>query len=152
MAKKEASGISLLWKTEDWLAVWVGFLVIVLVLGGLAFKPPKFKWTTNKEFSSVLTEAAPLVSAIEKSADEKGEKALKADAAALSSAIAASDRKGVSEAAKKMEETTKGVKDEGLKKKAAKVAKDVREKREIFSRMFSPLIMLKLRCLSESPI
>ena len=56
MAKNEPKGISLLWKTEDWLAVWVGFLVIVFILAGLTVKTPKFKWTTDGEFSTYITQ------------------------------------------------------------------------------------------------
>ena len=55
MAEKEPKGLSLLWKTEDWLAVWVGFLIIILVLAGLTVKMPKFKWTTDGEFSTYIT-------------------------------------------------------------------------------------------------
>ena len=43
----ENRGLSTLWKTEDWLAVWVGFLIIILVLAGLTVVVPKFKWTTD---------------------------------------------------------------------------------------------------------
>ena len=46
----ENRGLSTLWKTEDWLAVWVGFLIIILVLAGLTVVVPKFKWTTDGEF------------------------------------------------------------------------------------------------------
>jgi uncharacterized integral membrane protein (TIGR00698 family) len=126
MAKKEPKGISLLWKTEDWLAVWVGFLVIVFILAGLTVKTPKFKWTTGQEFSTFIAQTTPAVDGLVKAAAEKKEKALRADAAALQSAIAAMDRKAIGDAAKKMEETSKGVKDEGLKKKSGKVAKDIK--------------------------
>ena len=126
MAKKEPKGISLLWKTEDWLAVWVGFLVIAFILAGLTVKTPKFKWTTSKEFSTFIAQTTPAVEGLVKAAAEKKEKALQADAVALQSAIAAMDRKGIGDAAKKMEETSKAVKDEGLKEKSGKVAKDVK--------------------------
>jgi hypothetical protein len=38
-----------LWKTEDWLAVWVGFIIIILILSGLSLKMPSFRWTTGGE-------------------------------------------------------------------------------------------------------
>lgn len=42
------SGSTLL-RTEDWLAVWLGFLIIVLVLVGLRPELPKFRWATDAE-------------------------------------------------------------------------------------------------------
>lgn len=35
-----------LFKTEDWLAVWLRFLAIVLVLFGVRRQLPTFEWTT----------------------------------------------------------------------------------------------------------
>jgi len=126
MAEEEPKGISLLWKTEDWLAVWVGFLIIVLLLGGLPVKVPKFKWTTGGEFASYVKENAPAVEALAKGAGEKGETALQAELAALKTAMDASDRKAVGDAAKKAEAAAKAVKEEGFRKKAEKVVKGVK--------------------------
>ncbi len=69
-------GISLLWKTEDWLAVWVGFLVIVLVLAGLPVKIPKFKWTTDGASAARATQArdARVVETLEAAAAQKGDR------------------------------------------------------------------------------
>ena len=83
MAEKEPKGIELLWKTEDWLAVWVGFLIIVALLAGVAMKMPKFKWTTDGEFAGYVSKLAEskAVDKIEAAAAEKNEKAVQADAA-----------------------------------------------------------------------
>jgi uncharacterized integral membrane protein (TIGR00698 family) len=107
MAKKEPKGISLLWKTEDWLAVWVGFLVIAFILAGFTVKTPKFKWTTGKEFSTFISglQESQAVDKLINVAKEKKEKALQADAAALQKAIDSMDRKAIGEAAKKLEAT-----------------------------------------------
>jgi uncharacterized integral membrane protein (TIGR00698 family) len=35
--------------SEDWLAVWIGFLVIVLVMTGASFSLPNAKWTTPQD-------------------------------------------------------------------------------------------------------
>jgi uncharacterized integral membrane protein (TIGR00698 family) len=125
MAESEPKGVSVLWKTEDWLAVWVGFLIIILVLAGLTVTVPKFKWTTDGEFASFVTESAPAVDALATSAGEKNEQALQADAAALKAAIDTGDRKAIGDAAKKLEGTAKASADEGLKKKAGKLGKDI---------------------------
>ncbi len=128
MAEKKPSGISLLWKTEDWLAVWVGFLIIVAILAGLTVKTPKFKWTTDGEFASYITKVkeSGAVDKLAGKAAELKEKALAADITALKTAIDAMDRKAVGDAAKKIEETSKAVKDAEFKKKAEKLGKDIK--------------------------
>ncbi|MEK6744634.1 MAG: putative sulfate exporter family transporter [Nitrospirota bacterium] len=125
MAGQEPKGLALLWKTEDWLAVWVGFLIIIMILAGLSFKMPKFKWITDGEFASYSKETAPAVGKLAAAAAEKKESALQADAAALKAAMDAGDRTAVGSAAKKFQETAKAAKDEGLKKKADKLGKEI---------------------------
>ena len=78
-------GLSLLWKTEDWLAVWVGFLVILVVLAGVTVKIPKFKWTTDGEFTSWSRQLDQGVDKLSSAAGEQGEAALAASLAAGSS-------------------------------------------------------------------
>jgi uncharacterized integral membrane protein (TIGR00698 family) len=121
-------GVSLLWKTEDWLAVWVGFLIIALVGGGLTVKVPNFKWTIDGEFASYVTKLRE-GKAIEKlgsTAGDHGEAALQGSLAALDAAAASGDRAAIGDAAKKVEDASKAVKDAGLKAKAAKLGKDVK--------------------------
>jgi uncharacterized integral membrane protein (TIGR00698 family) len=119
-------GWSVLWKTEDWLAVWIGFLVIILLLCGLTVKPPKFKWVTDGEFATFLTEVKPAMDKLALQAGEKGEKDLQAQATALKAAMEKGDRKGVSDAVKKFEEAAKNTKDKDLKKKSGELAKDIK--------------------------
>lgn len=125
---EQPRGISLLWKTEDWLAVWVGFLVIALVLAGLPVKMPKFKWTTDGAFASQVAEVrdARVIEKLETAATEKGEGALLPDLAALKAAVASMDRGAIGEAGKKLEAGARGVRDKGLREKAAKLGKDLR--------------------------
>lgn len=125
MAEKEPKGIALFWKTEDWLAVWVGFLIIIAILAGLTLKMPGFKWTTDGEFASYIAEQAPAVEKLATAAGEKKESAVQANAAALNAAITTGDRKAIGDAAKKLEESAKGATDEGIKKKAGKAGKDI---------------------------
>lgn len=127
-AQARPRGIALLWKTEDWLAVWVGFLVIVLVAAGVTVKNSKFKWTTDREFASYVTrlQEARTLEGLGSAAAAKGEAGLAASVAGVASAMATLDRKATGDAAKKMEEAAAAVKDAGLKGKAAKLAKEVR--------------------------
>jgi uncharacterized integral membrane protein (TIGR00698 family) len=86
---------------------------------------PKFKWATDGEFASYSKETVAAVEKLAIAAGEKNEAALQADATALKTVMDAGDRATVSGAAKKLVETTKAVKDEGLRKKADKLGKDI---------------------------
>ena len=61
-----------------------------------------------------------------KSAEEKGEEALKVGITAIKTALDAKDRKAIGEASGKLEKAAKEVKDKDLKGKAEKLAGDVR--------------------------
>jgi uncharacterized integral membrane protein (TIGR00698 family) len=122
---ERASQWSSLWSTEDWLAVWIGFFIIILILLGLNVKSPKFKWTTGAEFDSYIAETAPAINKLAEQAGQKEEKALQDQAQALMAAMAGKDRKAIGAAAKKLEEAAKQVKDAGLKKKAASLGKEI---------------------------
>ncbi len=52
-------GGSGLLKTEDWLAVWLGFLIVVLVLVGLRPSLPTFRWATDSGFAAAVAEQKP---------------------------------------------------------------------------------------------
>ena len=121
MADKK-SGSTLL-KTEDWLAVWLGFLIIVLVLVGLRPELPKFRWATDAGFAAAVAERKPAVDKLAKDAEGKGEKDLAAAAAALKTAMDAGDRAAIGGAAKKLGDAAKKAQDAGLKKKGADAAK-----------------------------
>jgi uncharacterized membrane protein YadS len=114
-----------LWKKEDWVAVWIGFMVILAILVGLKFTTPRFRWTTEPEFKSFAKETTVLVEKLAKQAGDSGEATLKEQATALTGILASGDRKAIGAAAKKMEEASKDVKNEGLKKKATTLSKDI---------------------------
>ncbi len=117
---------SSLWKKDEWLAVWIGFLIIVLSLAGLKLTGVKFKWTTDGEFASFMAERMPVVEKLAKEAGQKGEQALQEQMVALKSAADSQNRKAVGEAIKKLDEVAKKAKDEGLKKKVAPLVRSVR--------------------------
>jgi uncharacterized integral membrane protein (TIGR00698 family) len=130
--KKELGGYTqwqALYRSEDWLGVWIGLGIIGIAvlyfsLTGLSFKAPSFRWTTAGEFQSHITAMAPVVDQLVKQAGDKGETALQEQAQALQKAIAAKDRKAVGAAAKKLDEAAKQVKDKGLKAKAGELGQD----------------------------
>lgn len=118
-----ASGWSVLWKNEDWLAVWIGFLIIILVLAGLTVKPPKFKWVTDNEFAKYAAETSPEMDRLAKKAAAKGETALQTQAMAVKTALDAKDRKATADAAKKLGDAAKAAKDKDLKKVSSQFSK-----------------------------
>lgn len=123
---QEVTGLSKLWKTEDWLAVWFGFLIIVLVLIGVKPTLPTFKWTTETEFAGLAEKTTPAVDKLAATAAEKGEADVQTSLGALKTALAGKDRKAIGEAAKVLEEAAKNAKDPGLKKKAGETAKTLK--------------------------
>ncbi|NWF92894.1 MAG: putative sulfate exporter family transporter [Syntrophaceae bacterium] len=110
-------------KTEDWLAVWFGFLFIGLVLVGVKPQLPTFKWTTSGEFSSMVAESKYVVEKFIKEAEAKGESNLLPAASALKAALDAGDRLAIESTAKKFGEAMKKVEEPGLKKKGGDLGK-----------------------------
>jgi hypothetical protein len=110
-------------KTEDWLAVWLGFLIIVSVLFGLRPQIPTFKWSTAGEFSATVERSQPTIEKLVKDAEAKGETNLFVAATALKTAIDANNRGVIRSAAKKLGEDAKTAQDPGLKKKGSELSK-----------------------------
>lgn len=117
-------GLSL-FRTEDWLAVWLGFLVIVLVLAGVRPDRPSFTWATDGEFAGTVADNKAAVERLAKDAEAKGEAGLATGAAALRSAMDSGNRSAIGGAAKKLGDAAKAAKDAGLKKKGADLARTI---------------------------
>jgi uncharacterized membrane protein YadS len=123
--KGKPSGWANLLQNEDWMGVWLGFLIIVLVLLGLQVKMPSVKWTTGGQFSDLVAQMTPAVDSLVKSAGEKGEADLLAASTALKTAMGTPDRKAIGDAAKKLSDASKKAQDAGLKKKADTIGKEI---------------------------
>ena len=119
----DTRGGSTLLRTEDWLAVWLGFLIIVLVLAGVRPDMPKFRWATDGGFAATAAEARPAVEKLAGDAGAKGEQDLATAATALATAIGAGDRAAIGGAAKKLGEAAGKSKDAALKKKGGGLGK-----------------------------
>ena len=113
-----------LWKTEDWLAVWVGFIIIILILSGQGLKMPSFRWTTGGELASFISKTTPALDKIIATAEEKGDKALAAQAVAVKVAFDGKDRKAIGDAVKSLA-GIKDIEDEALIKRAAALSKGI---------------------------
>jgi len=123
--KKAEGAFSGLFSKEDWLAVWLGFLIIALILLGVTVRLPGFKWTTDGEYSGVVAQMAPMVDNLVKGAGEKNDADVLAAATALKTAMGGQDRKAVGDAAKKLADVGKKSPDPGLKSRADAITKEL---------------------------
>ncbi|MBI5167336.1 MAG: putative sulfate exporter family transporter [candidate division NC10 bacterium] len=114
-----------LFKTEDWLTVWLGFFIIVLVLVGVRPQMPTFKWVTAGEFNATAAKSKLGVEKLIKDAGGKGETNLLTAATALQAAIDTGDRTAIGRAAKKLGDVAKTTNDSGLKEKGGNISKKI---------------------------
>jgi hypothetical protein len=129
---------SSLWRKDEWFAVWIGFLIIILSLAGLKLTNVTFKWTTDGEFASFVTEQMSAVEKLAKEAGDKNEPALQEQMVALKAAMETKNRKTVGDALKKVDEALKGANDAGLKKKVPSLVRSVRgEAGHLLDKVFS---------------
>ncbi|OGW51856.1 MAG: hypothetical protein A2Z50_01280 [Nitrospirae bacterium RBG_19FT_COMBO_42_15] len=109
MAKKKVSGWSDLYTKEDWIAVWLGFLIIALILLSTSqFKfdtksiSPSFKWTTDGQIASRIDGWNKAADSIIKEAQAKDDAGTVKRLGDLKEALAKGDRKGIGAAAEKV--------------------------------------------------
>jgi uncharacterized integral membrane protein (TIGR00698 family) len=143
---EDSKGInwSVLWKSDDWMSVWIGFFILIFFLAGQTMSLPGWKWIGDGSYQDKIAGYAKKVDSAVKDADTKGEAALKDQATALKAALDAKDRKAIGAAAAKMEAATKEVKDKDLQKKSAKVASDIKgDSGATVSKVFSEGNLLK---------
>jgi uncharacterized integral membrane protein (TIGR00698 family) len=143
---EDSKGInwSVLWKSDDWMSVWIGFFILIYFLAGATMSLPGWKWIGDGSYQDKIAGYAKKVDSVVKDADAKGEAALKDQAAALKTALDAKDRKAIGAAAAKMEAAAKEVKDKDFQKKSAKVAADIKgDSGATVSKVFSEGNLLK---------
>jgi uncharacterized integral membrane protein (TIGR00698 family) len=97
------------WRTEDWMAVLLGFVVITAVLAAFHWKVmdlrnvvPTFRWTTDSQIASLTPGWLESLDLIAKEADAKGQQNVVALGKGLKDALASKDRKTIEAAAGKM--------------------------------------------------
>ena len=106
----QREGISALWKQEDWMAVWIGFTVIALVLFlhftkalDLSKAAPTYKWTTEGQIASLAPQWKASIDPLIQNAEKAGEQGAANRMKALSEAIAKGDRKEIGAAADRVD-------------------------------------------------
>jgi uncharacterized integral membrane protein (TIGR00698 family) len=115
-----------LWKKDDWMSVWIGFLILIFFLAGATFKLPGWKWMSDGAFFDKTAAWADKVGTLIKNGETKGEEGVKTQALALKAAIDAKDRKAIGDAAGKLEKAAKEAKDKDTKKAGEKLGKDIK--------------------------
>jgi uncharacterized integral membrane protein (TIGR00698 family) len=97
------------WRTEDWMAVFLGFLVIAAIVASFNWKlfdlrsvVSTFRWTTERQLESRTPGWIATLDAIAAEADAKGQKDTAALSRALKEALEKKDRKAIDAAAGKL--------------------------------------------------
>ncbi|HZO47744.1 MAG TPA: putative sulfate exporter family transporter [Xanthobacteraceae bacterium] len=104
-----AAPITRTWRTEDWIAVVLGFLVIISVLVLFQFKlfdlrnvVPNFRWTTDSQITSLTPGWTAALDQIDRDAESRQQPNVLALTTNLRSALASGDRKAIDASAAKM--------------------------------------------------
>ena len=94
------------WRTEDWVAVYLGFFIIVLILAAFSAKwfafsnlSSTFRWTTDAQIAARAPAWSATLEEVGKEADARGNKALTTAAAELRTALQKNDRKAIEKSA-----------------------------------------------------
>ncbi len=127
MAQKNGIDWSSLWKKDDWMSVWIGFLILIVFIAGVKFKMPTWKWMTDAAFFEKAKGSIAKIEELARNAEAKGEGQIKDAALALKAAIDAKDRKAIGDVAGKLLAASKEAKDKDIKKSAEKLGKDLKD-------------------------
>ena len=94
------------WRTEDWVAVYLGFFIIAATLAAFSWKlvdlknaVPSFRWTTDAQIASRAPDWGAALRAVANEAEGKGQKEIAAKANDLNASLQKGDRKAVEKAA-----------------------------------------------------
>jgi uncharacterized membrane protein YadS len=94
------------WRSEDWVAVYLGFLIIVIILAAYSGKwfdfgnlRSTFRWTTDAQIAERAPGWSAALDDVAKDAEAKGRKDLAAAAGDLKAALAKNDRKAIEKSA-----------------------------------------------------
>jgi uncharacterized integral membrane protein (TIGR00698 family) len=126
MEGKQGIDFTTLWKKDDWMSVWIGFLILIIFLAGATFKLPGWRWMSDGAFIDKAAGWAPKADKLAKDAEGKGEAAVSAAAMALKTAIDGKDRKTIGDTAGKLEKAVKETKDKDIQKAGDKLARDAK--------------------------
>ena len=94
------------WRTEDWVAVYIGFFVIAVILAAFSWKlfdlgnlRSTFRWTTDAQIASRAPGWTAALDEVAKDAQAKGKKDIVAAAGGLKAGLQKNDRKAIEKSA-----------------------------------------------------
>src|SRR5262245_33511527 len=92
------------WRTEDWVAVYLGFLIIAVILAAFSYKwfdlaalRPTFRWTADSQLASSAPAWKASLDAVAK--DPKGKPEVASSANNLKAALDKGDRAAIDKSA-----------------------------------------------------
>ena len=145
MGDKKVINWGNLLKNEDWVSVWIGFLILIIFATGLKLSVPQWNWMNREAFAGKIHAMAAKVDALAIDADKSRESDLKNELMSLRMAIESNNRVAITEAAGKVETSAKGVKDKELKKRVERLGKAVKSDADAtISRIFSTVNLSKV--------
>jgi uncharacterized integral membrane protein (TIGR00698 family) len=124
--KKQGYDWSELWKKDDWMSVWIGFLILIIFIVGVKFSLPKWDWMTDGAVLEKVSGWGEKVEGLVKDVDQADDSALKTAVASLKSAVDAKNRGDIAKAAGEVEKIAKDAKDAGIKDKVEKLTKEIK--------------------------
>jgi uncharacterized membrane protein YadS len=123
---------------EDWLPVVIGGVMILLVLLGLRFTLPSFKWQTRAEFAAAAARMKPGLAALAADAEAQGQPQIADSGRDLASALAGPDRGAAAKAAAGLAAAAKAAGEAPVGRNAAALAKAAGEAASVdLARVFS---------------
>src|SRR3972149_7723083 len=94
------------WRTEDWVAVYLGFFIIAVILAAFNWKlfdlgnlRSTFRWTTDAQIAARAPGWTAALEEIAKDAEGKGRKDVAAAAGGLKAGLQKNDRKAIEKSA-----------------------------------------------------
>jgi hypothetical protein len=94
------------WRTEDWVAVYLGFFIIAAILAAFSWKlfdfgslRSTFRWTTDAQIAARAPDWSASLDQVAKDAEGGGRKDLAAAANAVKAALQANDRPAIEKSA-----------------------------------------------------
>lgn len=144
MEEKKPIDWTTLWKKDDWMSVWIGFLILIIFMAGATFKLPSWRWMTDGAFNEKIDGYVKKVESLRKDAEAKGEIGVQQHILGLKTAFDGKDRKAIGDAAGNLEKAVKDIKDKDIAKKTDKLAKDIkRDATSTIGKVFSGTNLLQ---------
>jgi uncharacterized membrane protein YadS len=123
---KEAARKAIM-KTEEWQPVVIGALLIVLVIVGVRFAVPAFRWLGSGEWASALQPAKSSIEKLSSDATIAEETGLASALAGVRTAVEARDRAAIKKSASGLIQAAKEAKNSSLGGRAADLGKKLRD-------------------------